>query len=176
MRSIALLVMMLICIWYFDRKSPPTTTIKADSEKLTVMDGDSFVIGSKKFRLKGIDAPELHQTCTNAQQQDWACGTAARASLVDLLSEPRLSCESDLTDRYARALATCSNIRSKDISADQVRAGMAVSDDFYGVRSYGDEEEDASEAKRGIWNGEFMPPSEWRTAHPILRTKTQPAE
>jgi endonuclease YncB( thermonuclease family) len=170
----ALLIMMLICIWYFDRKSPPTTTIKADSEKLTVMDGDSFVIGSKKFRLKGIDAPELHQTCTNAQQQQWACGVAARETLVTLLAEPRLTCDSDVIDRYGRGLAVCNNIRSKDIAADQVRAGMAVSDDFYGVRSYGDEEDSAHDARRGIWAGEFIPPAEWRSTHP-LRTPVEPS-
>ncbi len=165
---------MLISIWYFDNKSPPTIMTNADAEKLVVMDGDSFVIGSKKFRLKGIDAPELRQTCKDVQQRDWACGASARAALVTLLAEPQLSCESDVIDRYGRALAVCNNVRSKDIAADQVRAGMAVSDDFYGVRSYGDEEDSAHDARRGIWTGEFIQPAEWRSNHPS-RAQVEPS-
>lgn len=167
---------MLVCAWYFEQQSIPLKTTKADGQKLFVMDGDSFAIGDARFRLKGIDAPELHQTCKDAQGQDWACGTAAREALVNLLSEPRLACESEVTDRYQRALATCNTIRSTDIAADQVRDGMAVSDDFYGIRTYGDDEDLASHEKRGIWVGEFMPPDEWRAVQATLRTKTQPAE
>lgn len=167
---------MLLAAWYFDQQSVPPKTTKIDGKKLFVMDGDSFMIGEERFRLKGIDASELHQTCKDTQGRDWACGTAAREALIELLSEPRLSCESEVADRYHRALAICNNIRSTDIAADQVREGMAVSDDFYGIRSYGEEEDLASTAKRGIWIGDFMPPSEWRAAHPDLRTNTQPAE
>jgi endonuclease YncB( thermonuclease family) len=167
---------MLVAAWYFDPQSAPSKTNMIEGRKLVVMDGDSFAIGVERFRLKGIDAPELHQTCTDAQGQDWACGAAARAALVKLLSEPRLSCESEVADRYHRALATCNTIRSTDIAADQVREGMAISDDFYEIRNYGEEEDVASQAKRGIWAGTFTLPSIWRAAHPNLRTNTQPAE
>ncbi len=140
------------------------------------MDGDSFAIGEDRFRLKGIDAPELNQPCKDAQGNDWACGMEARHALVALLTEPGLSCESEITDRYLRALATCNTIRSIDIAADQMRQGMAVSDDFYGVRTYGDEEDMAKNEKRGIWQGEFIPPAQWRKIQIALRTNTQPAE
>ena len=167
---------MLICLWYFDRQSAPPRTTKIESKKLLVMDGDSFAIGDDRFRLKGIDAPELHQNCKDAQGQNWACGKEARGALLQALSEPGLSCISEATDRYQRALATCNTIRSVDIAADQVRAGLAVSDDFYGIRTYGDEEDVAIQEKRGIWRGEFMRPSEWRAAQLTLRTNTVPAE
>jgi endonuclease YncB( thermonuclease family) len=41
----------------------------------TVIDGDTVVI-TQRIRLQGIDAPELHQTCT-AYGQQWACGRTA---------------------------------------------------------------------------------------------------
>jgi endonuclease YncB( thermonuclease family) len=172
---------MLLCAWYFEQKSNPPRTTKVEGKKLLVMDGDSFAIGEDRFRLKGIDAPELHQTCKDERGQDWECGATARQALVDLLSEPRLSCDSEVADRYHRALATCTTIRSTDIASDQVRDGMAVSDDFYGLRSYGEEEDRATLEKRGIWRGDFMPPDEWRATHPradqpTLRTNTVPAE
>ena len=154
---------MLICAWYFDRQSTPLKTTKVDGQKLFVADGDSFAIGAARFRLKGIDAPELHQICKDAQGHDWACGVEARKSLIGLLSEPRLSCDSYIADQYARALAICHTVRSTDIAADQVRAGMAVSDDSYGMRTYGDEEDTARQTKLGIWSGAFLTPSEWRT-------------
>jgi hypothetical protein len=39
----------------------------------TVIDGDTIVVADERIRLEGIDAPELHQTCT-AYGQQWACG------------------------------------------------------------------------------------------------------
>ncbi len=167
---------MLICAWYFDQQSSPLKTTKIDGKKLLVMDGDSFAIGEDSFRLKGIDAPELHQTCQDERGQSWDCGAGARAALVALLSEPRLSCDSEVSDKYQRALAICNTISSTDIAADQVRNGMAISDDFYGLRSYGDEEDQARNEKRGVWRGEFIPPDEWRTAHPRTIAPSPPAE
>ena len=167
---------MLICLWYFDGQSAPPRTTKIEGKKLLVMDGDSFAIGDERLRLKGIDAPELRQTCKDAQGQDWACGKEARGALLHALSEPGLSCISEVTDRYQRAITTCNTNGSVDVAADQVRTGLAVSDDFYGIRTYADEEDEARNEKRGIWRGEFILPSEWRAAHPTLRTNTVPAE
>ena len=157
---------MMIGVYFLDRMSGRTVIVSVDKEPAIAADGDSFAIGQQKFRLKGIDATELHQICKDENGTDWACGQAAHTALVAALSEPRLSCATDARDRYHRALAICNNARSVDIAADQVRAGMAISSDFYGIRSYGGEEDDAKVAKRGIWRGTFDPPSQWRAAHP----------
>lgn len=140
--------------------------VKFDGGKLVVVDGDSFSDGARKLRLDGIDAPEYRQTCHDATGAAWNCGKSARDALEKLLREPGVACVAEATDRYARAVATCSNHRVPDIAAAQVLAGLAVSDEFYGMRSYGDEEDIARAAKRGIWAGEFMLPSDWRAQHP----------
>ena len=39
-----------------------------------IVDGDTLAIGSTKFRLQGIDAPETDQFCLNANGDHWTCG------------------------------------------------------------------------------------------------------
>lgn len=151
---------------YFDNQqiSPPET-VTAINEKIVVADGDSFAIGARKFRLKGIDAPEYNQICKGADGKDWPCGRSAKAALETMLTRPGLACSVEYHDRFARSLAKCRNTIIPDIGGVQVSNGMAISDDFHGLRSYGDEEDMASIAKRGIWQGSFIDPKLWRQTH-----------
>jgi hypothetical protein len=41
---------------------------------LQVLDGNSLKVDGENIRLTGIDAPELHQTCRDAQASEWPCG------------------------------------------------------------------------------------------------------
>jgi endonuclease YncB( thermonuclease family) len=43
-----------------------------------IVDGDTLAIGSTKFRLLGIDAPETDQFCVNGNGDHWTCGIGAR--------------------------------------------------------------------------------------------------
>jgi endonuclease YncB( thermonuclease family) len=159
-----LLAAMLFAAWHFGEWSNQRTAVPVEGQKLLVMDGDSFTIGPRKLRLNGIDAPEYRQVCKDRAGNDWPCGRTARAALEKLLTEPGLVCEADIRDRYARSLAICRTAQTPDIAAAQVREGMAVSDEFNGMRSYGDQEDAASDAKRGIWQGQFVRPAEWRAS------------
>jgi endonuclease YncB( thermonuclease family) len=152
----------LIAIWYLDEWQNPVEQISIAGEKIWIADGDSFAIGTRKFRLKGIDAPEYKQSCKDANGVDWPCGKTARAALEKLLTRPDLSCEAQAYDRYARSLASCRTASSADIAGAQVRAGMAVSDAYYGIRRYSEEEDEARAAKRGIWQGIFVQPNDFR--------------
>ncbi len=157
-------------------------TTAAAGKELRVQDGDSFQIGSLRLRLDGIDAPEYRQTCNDAGGASWDCGKAARAALEKLLREPGLTCDHEVADRYGRAVAICKTAQTSDIGAVLVKDGMAVSHDFSGMRAYPDEEDEAQEAKRGIWIGRFLDPKDWRTLNKvntdqaIRRTNTLPAE
>jgi endonuclease YncB( thermonuclease family) len=161
--AVILLAIMFAIVWFYDGKSE-RQPVPVDGQKIVVADGDSFMIGTRKLRLQGIDAPEFGQTCKDANGKDWTCGRTARAALEKLLTEPGLACEAEVHDRYGRSLASCRTAQTADIAAAQVRDGLAVSDEFHGSRSYGDEEDAASNAKRGIWQGDFMRPVEWRTS------------
>lgn len=149
--------------WYLDDVIQSSETVTAADGKLIIADGDSFAIGNQRLRLEGIDAPEYGQTCDDGQGDAWECGKAARAALEEMLRAPGLICEVDAKDRYSRSIVTCSNHKLPDIAATQVADGWAVSHDFYALRNYGSEEEDARNAKRGIWVGEFVHPRDWRT-------------
>lgn len=145
----------------FDKlMSPEKIAVAGHSVK--VADGDSFAIGTRKFRLNGIDAPEYHQTCRDSAGAIWTCGMSARQSLQRYLHQPGLECTLDAHDTYGRALATCRTTSTKDIGAALVEAGMAISDGYHDLRSYGAGEDTARAAKRGIWAGEFDLPSAWR--------------
>lgn len=149
---------MIAAAWYYD----PRDTILASGSQIHTADGDSFSIATNRLRLDGIDAPEYHQQCKDRAGADWACGKAARAALERRLLEPGLTCKAQTRDRYARALATCSTSQTPDIGAAQVRDGMAVSHEYYGVRDYPDDEDAARAGNKGIWQGSFTQPDEWR--------------
>jgi endonuclease YncB( thermonuclease family) len=157
--------------WRFSDMNDIQTPVVTAGQKIIVMDGDSFNVGSKKFRLDGIDAPEFNQTCKDAQNIIWECGKAARGALEAMLSLPGLKCSVSAQDSYSRSIAKCAVDQMPDVGGAQVRAGMAVSHEYYGIRTYGDEEDHAIAAKMGIWAGEFASPSEWRKAHPSRTNK-----
>lgn len=124
-----------------------------------VVDGDSLRIGSRDIRILGIDAPELHQTCTR-DSRAFACGQAAKEELGRLTAGADVQCRITGRDRYGRSLARCM-AGTRDLGAALVAQGMAVA---YGA--YDDEERLAREARRGLWAGLFERPSEWRKLHP----------
>ncbi len=177
--KILLLLALFAAAAYFSLRDETKTPIATSGQKIFVADGDSFAIGDKKYRLKGIDAPEYNQTCKDEKGADWQCGRVSHGALEQLLLSPGLACSGQIEDRYHRALAACSLGDGRDIAAEQVRAGMAVSHEYYDVRDFPEEEDAARLAKRGIWRGVFMLPEDYRKlskAQPILRTNTHPAE
>jgi endonuclease YncB( thermonuclease family) len=164
--SIALLLgAMLIAAWFYGVWTDQRQPVPIAGQTLYVVDGDSFVVGTLKLRLDGIDAPELKQTCKDGQNVEWPCGRAARAALEKLLLEPGLSCQAEVQDRYARSVATCRSTTTADLAAAQVNDGMAVTHEFNGMRNYGSEEDAARTQKRGIWRGAFDRPKDWRANH-----------
>jgi endonuclease YncB( thermonuclease family) len=123
-------------------------------------DGDSFVLGTERVRLEGLDAPELDQTCLSDTGAVWACGHAARDGLADLLAAGPVHCLPGRRDHYGRLLATCSS-DGHDLGAQLVRQGFALS-----AGDYWSEHLAARAAVRGIWAGSFDLPANWRSSHP----------
>src|SRR5512132_1349135 len=70
---------------------------------VTVIDGDTVVVAGERIRLEGIDAPELHQTCT-AYGQQWACGLTSAEWLKEHLKGRQIECVGHARDRYQRLL------------------------------------------------------------------------
>jgi endonuclease YncB( thermonuclease family) len=161
-----LLVASIVAGYFYAISTDKRVTVLGTAQKIFVIDGDSFAIGTRKMRLEGIDAPEYNQSCYDEASREWACGRAARAALEKIVLEPDFACEVEIQDRYARALATCRTAHTADVAAAQVESGMAVTHEFAGMREYGPQEDRARGAKIGIWRGEFERPEFYRASHP----------
>lgn len=121
-----------------------------------VTDGDTIRLGDDRIRLKGIDAPEMDQSCSR-DGRSYRCGDTARRALVDMVAGATVQCRSSGRDRYRRILARCT-VNGSDIGARMVEEGWAVS---YG-RDYERQERQARDRGLGIWAGPFERPQEWR--------------
>ncbi|MGI9400778.1 MAG: thermonuclease family protein, partial [Rhizobiaceae bacterium] len=120
-----------------------------------VADGDSIVLQGERIRLEGIDSPEIGQSC-NIAGRSYDCGLAARNHLRKLINRNTVICSGWLYDKYDRLLATCM-ADGTDLNSQMVSDGWALA--FGGYEA---EESEARENKRGVWQGDFMRPREWR--------------
>jgi endonuclease YncB( thermonuclease family) len=135
-------------------------------QPVRLSDGDSFSLGRERYRLQGIDAPELHQDCKDASGRAWPCGTRARSELRRIIGTDPVSCRTVTTDRYGRNIAVC-EAGGRDLAEEMVRAGFAVAIERRAASSpYRDAQAEARADKRGIWAGAFDTPSDWRRSNP----------
>jgi len=162
-----LILLALVAFWLFGDKLSSPEVITAPTAE--VRDGDTLTIAGKTFRLYGIDAPEYRQNCADAKGLDWPCGKAARLQLAAYVTAGSLSCTVKAIDRYGRDVATCSSATVPDLAEAMVQSGLAISPAERGSAAYEEAETAAKGAARGIWQGAFIVPADWRTQHPRER-------
>ena len=138
----------------------PTTTATG-----RVVNGDTIKVDGRTIRLWGIDAPELVQACER-DGRSYACGHEAAAYLRTLLSSVTVAAALEVTcvprtnDRYGRPVAVCM-LGDMDLGAEMVRVGWALAFTQHG-RDYAPQEDEARQSRRGLWEGTFEAPWEWR--------------
>ncbi|MDG1287240.1 MAG: thermonuclease family protein [Rickettsiales bacterium] len=125
----------------------------------SVSDGDSLTFDGLQIRLAGIDAPELGQPC-NRRGQNYDCGREAQRQLSKLIGAQFVICETEETDRYGRSVAQC-YAKGINLNKAMVEAGWALSYLDYDT-PYLREEAAAKQHKRGLWEGTFQEPHEYR--------------
>jgi endonuclease YncB( thermonuclease family) len=131
--------------------------------ELVISDGDTIRIDGERFRLWGIDAPELGQRC-EWRGQPFDCGRAAKDELRKLIGTRPVSCTPiGKPDKYGRTVARCE--AGGDLGAAMVASGWALDYRKYSGGAYAREEAEARRNGRGLWDGAFTPPWEWRKAH-----------
>ena len=143
------------------QKAPYVAYLK-DVEAEMIQDGDTPLI---EIRMYGIDTPEKHQECARSDGTCWRCGKRATEVLAGLLHDQKARYEFTGASTYGRPVATIF-IGAKDINLEMVRQGHAVVyteflDDSLKDK-YLDVQQEAKDAKRGIWQGNFIRPNKWR--------------
>jgi endonuclease YncB( thermonuclease family) len=161
------LVLVVIAVVLIERYCIPKPQSFGPGAKIVAIDGDTLRAGDgTEYRIFGIDAPELQQTCNEASGKSWLCGRAAKAKLTTLLKRGNVNCEARANDRFGRIVAVCSAEGVPDLGETLVRDGYAIDLGGAAGNPYREAEAEAREAKRGIWRGTFEPPSDWREANP----------
>ena len=136
-----------------------------------IVDGDTVHINDKKFRLEGIDAPEMRQQCKKESfkisflisftfYKDYSCGRVSKEKLITKINTSEIKCISSSKDRYKRYIATCYKEKT-NLNKWMVRNGYAIAYRRYS-KKYVADEDFAKENKLGLWQGKFMKPEKWR--------------
>ena len=148
---------------------------KATAEEISgtpkIIDGDTVHINNYKFRLEGIDAPEMKQQCKKESlkisstigfsfYKDYNCGQVSKAKLKAKINGSKIKCIFTSKDRYKRYIATCFKGET-NLNQWMVRNGYAIAYRKYS-KKYIPDEDFAKENKLGLWQGKFMNPEKWR--------------
>lgn len=131
----------------------------AQDAPVRIIDGDTLDIAGERVRLHGIDAPEKDQTCS-IDDRVWECGIAAWGYLVQLLAGQVITCDPRDIDKYGRTVAVCF-AGGEDVNATMVAEGWALAYREYSP-DYIPQEAAAEAVGLGLWQGDFVPPWEWR--------------
>lgn len=141
--------------------------------RASVIDGDTLEIHGTRIRLHGIDAPESGQACA-VQQEEWRCGQKAALALAEKIGQAIVRCAPRDIDRYNRIVAVC-HARGEDLNGWMVASGWALAYRDYSS-AYTAEEEAAAAAGRGVWQGDFVPPWDWRRGRRLLAEADPPEQ
>jgi endonuclease YncB( thermonuclease family) len=123
----------------------------------------------KRILLWGVDAPVRGQPCRSGNKT-WDCATASAKTLLNIVGNQEISCETRRVDQFGRVFAIC-KAGETDINRALVEAGMAVALPEE-TTDYVAAEAAAKDKGIGVWRGPFMAPADYRAmlaGHPQER-------
>ena len=115
-----------------------------------IIDGDTVHINENKFRLEGIDAPEMRQKCKKESlkissiigftfYKDYNCGKVSKEKLISKINGSEIKCIFTTKDKYKRYIATCFKGKT-NLNQWMVRNGLAVAYRRYSKKYVPDED------------------------------------
>ena len=128
--------------------------------RIHVIDGDTFDVGRVRVRLYGVDAPEVAQTCDDAQGRAWPCGAFVKEEIARRFEGATATCQEIDRDRYGRSVARCF-VQGRDIGEEIVGDGLAQAYRRYSM-DYDLAEKSAQVLGLGLWAGTMQTPAEFR--------------
>lgn len=146
--------------WFLQRSDAPPEPTATISGRVDVLNGDTLQVDDTLVYLAGIDAPEPAQLCRRASGLPYRCGEDMTALLEQRLQRDQVVCDiAPVEGEDKRAFGYCRHYGT-NLNAWMVRQGYAVAS---GSQSpYVDAEREAAENRRGLWQGIFERPSDWR--------------
>lgn len=126
----------------------------------SIVSGDVFRIGQHTIRLYGIASPLIDQNCIDRNGHSYECGYVAARMLRDFVSGDEVSCRIMNVNSRQELMAACS-VGTFDIGAALVEAGWAIALPAV-TPIYVPYQSKASQAKSGLWAGQFQMPWEWK--------------
>ena len=164
------IILIIICSIFFilTYNDVRSEEIKEISGNAQIIDGDTIKINSKKIRLYGIDAPEFKQMCQKPYltiifftfTKDYPCGKISTQKLQKKINNKVITCKILDIDRYKRLIGDCYK-RNLNLNSWLVSNGYAVAYRKYS-KKYISNEINAKNEKKGIWQGKFEMPWEFR--------------
>ena len=149
--------LMLGCVPAVSKADPDFDTLSGPARAI---DADTLEFGFKRVDLWGADAMNRFQECL-VNGQSTACGAEAWQVTTNLLVATPITCEVRGKNRYHRNMAVCRNANGVDIGQSLIVRGMAVARPDQ-MPEYEDYENQARQARTGVWAGEFIDPLKWR--------------
>jgi len=134
--------------------------------EVTIHDGNSLTLGNTRYRLHGIDAPELDQVCLDENGRMWPCGVQARERLKESIGGRRIHCDDKGPDPglpYRRRIGEC-RVPGVETTLHQwlVREGWALNFEPSAKGLFKADEEQARASLSGLWRGCFSTPEDFR--------------
>lgn len=130
---------------------------------ITVVDGETLEIQNQRIKLWGVDAPDLDQICHDGQGVAYNCGKEAASALSRWLAELQpVQCEPRGNDNAGNVVAICYTSTGDDIAGWMVRNGYAIDWPKYSNGFYAVPQNEAQQAKNGIWQHNGVEP--WKTS------------
>jgi endonuclease YncB( thermonuclease family) len=130
-----------------------------------VRDGRTVQLGDITYRLDGIDAPELDQTCIDGRADTWSCGIDARDQLTKLINGRAIRCDDVGLDKTTkrRHVGVCTvDGESASLNQQLATLGFAISSEPALKTHIKDETLAARVGNKGLWKGCFAAPQDFR--------------
>ena len=164
------ILIFIICSIFFlltyqDVKSSEISSVTGYAK---VTDGDTIKIDTFKIRLDGIDAPEKKQKCKKPYltifmftfYEDYSCGQKSTEALIKKINNQKVTCKISDIDYFKRLIGECYE-RKTNLNSWLVSNGYAVAFRKYS-KKYVPEEILAKQENKGIWQGRFEMPWDYR--------------
>ena len=124
-----------------------------------VVKGDVLTLAGRVVKLFGVAAPDISQTCADGQGRGYRCGQQAVSWLSGWLANNNLRCHILGEDERGILTGVCM-LGQYDIGAALINSGWAVAD-VRQSKIYLAYQEQASQNRRGLWQGKFYMPWDW---------------